>query len=320
MSKKIIMTVLGAEAVGKTTLLASMYSHLARRGNALAGFSMEAVGDTGVELQKARDKLARVLEEPNFTDISRLLPGSQGIHEYKFKICFHNSEILDLSCHDHAGGILLESGENTDYQEFENVLSNADIVINVVDGAALMEGSEPYSIKINKPTRTMELLNLAARNNKPNLILFVVTKCESWLKDEKSTQKLREAFEIRHKEVLEKVRGRQDIVGIFIPVKTLNCVEFSLVENKGKAEEKILFSKNPLLDFEQLQVEQPLIYALIFILSPIINKNIRNISWWQKLFGGGEEHVEMKKALLRLQEEELNNKLRVYGDFSLLEI
>lgn len=321
MSRKIIMTVLGAEAVGKTTLLATMYSQLARINNS-QGFFIKAIGDTGTKLQEAREKLDTIIDEPNFSDISRLIPGSQGITEHKFMVYFNNKETLSLSFYDHAGGILLEDEENSDFKDFKRILTQADVVVNVIDGATLMEGSEPYSMKVNKASRVMELLHLTTQNNKPNLVLFVITKCEYWLKDEggkprpqEFKQQLQTKFEERHQEVLGCVRGQQNVVGLLVPVETLGCVRFAEIEGYNKPTERIKFTKNPLLQFKPDQVEQPLLYTLIFSMV----QHLDNWSWWKKMFHRSD-YTAMIDELHKLQEKHCNKGLKSYGYFPLIEI
>ncbi len=64
MQKNIVMTMLGPEAVGKTTLLATMYNELAKIETTEHGFHFAAVNDTGVDLETAYHKLSQIIEEP----------------------------------------------------------------------------------------------------------------------------------------------------------------------------------------------------------------------------------------------------------------
>jgi len=319
MSAKITMTVLGAEAVGKTTLLATMYTKLVHSSGNL---SLKASDSTGVALSKAYEKLAkRISEQGNFKSVARLLEGSQGIIEHQFQILHKSKKILDLSFYDIAGGIILEREDSKDFQEFRTILSQeSSVIVNIIDGAALVEGSELYSEKVNKPTRIYELLQPALENQRPHLVLFVITKCEHWLDDEEGKRKLLEAFETRHKPVIKLVRDHQNVVGVLLPVKTLGCVTYSRVFGKGTENERINFDRKfsppprPVpLPFSPEQVEQPLIYGLIFVLSQHLN----NLSWWDKLFRRSEYHA-LQNALADLSLKRHNNK--VYGNFTLIEV
>lgn len=312
MSSKIVMTVLGAEAVGKTTLLATMYTKLVQAGGKL---SLTASDNAGADLTTAYGKLAKISNEPNFKPVGRLLEGNQGIIEHQFEILFKNRKILDLSFYDMAGGIVLEKDDSKDFQEFKKILTQkATVIVNVVDGAALMKGSELYSEKVNRPTRIRDLLLPAlSEKQQPHLVLFVITKCESWLKDDQSKQQLLTIFEERHKPVIDLVRHHPEAVGVFLPVKTLGCVEFARVENKGAEGEKIIFSKNPLLSFKPEQIEQPLLYGLIFVLL----QHLKNLSWWYKVFHRSE-YLALQNALVELSTQQ--GKFKQYGNFTLCEV
>jgi choline dehydrogenase-like flavoprotein len=309
MSNEIVMTMLGAEAVGKTTLLATMFAKLVNLSDG-KGFSLSASHDTSVNLTKAIGNLASVIEQPAFTDLNRLLPGTQGIGKNEFTILFKNQKEVNLSIYDHAGGLMMADKEDATFADFRKMLTQATTIINVVDGAAMVEGSELYSDKIHKPLRLVELLRPVLNNGKKHLVLFVITKCETWLKTDHGKKQLKDAFEKRHKVVLDLVRGQDNAVGVLMPVKTLGCVEFSVVENLGKSNEKITFTRNPTLNFNPEYIEQPLAYAMSFVLS----QYLANLSWWQRFRHGGE----YEEALLKLHKK-CRSEFHTYGNFALLD-
>lgn len=311
MSNEIVMTMLGAEAVGKTTLLATMHAKLATiNDNRQRGFALEAQQDTSVNLQKARDSLAKVIEQPAFTDLNRLVTGTQGMVENKFTILFQNRKEHALSICDHAGGLVMTEKKDSAFAEFERKLTQATVIINVVDGAVLVEGSELHSNTINKSQRLSELLGPFINNGKKHLVLFVITKCETWLKTDQGKKQLKDAFEKRHKVMLDLVKGQDNAVGVFMPVKTLGCVEFKEVENPQTPKEKIIFTRNPTLNFDPEYIEQPLAYAMSFVLS----QYLANLSWWQRFRRGGE----YEEALLKLHKK-CRSEFQTYGNFALLD-
>ncbi|OQW92761.1 MAG: hypothetical protein BWK78_00650 [Thiotrichaceae bacterium IS1] len=312
-NKTVVMTMLGAEAVGKTTLLATMYQALGNIcDNRQKGFALEAFPNAGRDLQDALDNLAAIINQPAFIDVKRLLPGTAGVLERRFQVLFKNGPFSDLSFYDMAGGIVMAEEEDQEFKAFKNILSQAAVIVNVIDGAALMEGSEPYNIKTNKATRITELLRPALANSpQPRLVLFVLTKCESWLKDENSEKQLLAAFEKRHGAVLNLLRGHENAVGVFLPVKTLGCVDFARVEEKGKLEEKCIFTRNPRLQFSPQRIDQPLSYALTFVLL----QHYQSFSWWQKIWRG----KVFREALAHL-DNKCDKQFKTYGNFTLLEV
>lgn len=280
----VIMMMLGPNGVGKTTLLATMYQELLRL-NEHSSFTFLADNDTGVELDKAFYMLSQIIRQPIHSRVEALLERTIGIHKRSFEIFFHGAKEFDFIFCDHAGAIATEgkSGQ-TDLEEFYALLQQAIVIINVIDGAAMMAGSEMFASKFNRPTRIHDLLVKALNDYQNHLILFVMTKCEKWLKDPKGYQILKEQFEKRHKAVLNLIqahKAQNNVVGVFMPVKTLGCVEFSRVIDYDGPNETIEFTLKPGLSFEPMYIEQPLRYALAFLLSEYKrNLNVIDGIWW----------------------------------------
>jgi len=256
-SDKTVIMLMGQEAVGKTTLLALMYKEFTRNSY----FPFVASDDTGIDLEEAYQKLCTIIEQPNFTQPPRLLPGTASVREYNFNI-----ENREFVVYDTAGGLLMtkeSDGRANDLEDFRNAISKASVIINVIDGAAMLEGNDFLADRVNSPTRVRDLLMRYKGGDGRCLILFVITKCEAWIKTEAGIDKLRKAFEDRHKVVLNWVGENPNRAGIFVPVKTLGCVEFSFKEGDGE-QEKLVFHKKTNLKFSQENVDKPMQYAVRF--------------------------------------------------------
>ncbi|OQX04139.1 MAG: hypothetical protein BWK80_54175 [Desulfobacteraceae bacterium IS3] len=256
-SDKTVIMLMGQEAVGKTTLLALMYKEFTRNSH----FPFVASNDTGIDLEEAYQKLCTIIEQPNFTQPPRLLPGTASVREYNFNI-----ENREFVVYDTAGGLIMtkeSDGRANDLEDFRNAISKASVIINVIDGAAMLEGNDFLADRVNSPTRVRDLLMRYKGGDGRCLILFVITKCEAWIKTEAGIDKLRKAFEDRHKVVLNWVGENPNRAGIFVPVKTLGCVEFSFKEGDGE-QEKLVFHKKTNLKFSQENVDKPMQYAVRF--------------------------------------------------------
>jgi len=256
-SDKTVIMLMGQEAVGKTTLLALMYKEFTRNSY----FPFVASDDTGIDLEEAYQKLCTIIEQPNFTQPPRLLPGTASVREYNFNI-----ENREFVVYDTAGGLIMtkeSDGRANDLEDFRNAISKASVIINVIDGAAMLEGNDFLADRVNSPTRVRDLLMRYKGGDGRCLILFVITKCEAWIKTEAGIDKLRNAFEDRHKVVLNWVGENPNRAGIFVPVKTLGCVEFSFKEGDGE-QEKLVFHKKTNLKFSQENVDKPMQYAVRF--------------------------------------------------------
>jgi len=302
---------LGPEAVGKTTLLATMYKELNSMTN-YTRFTFLADNDTGINLDSAYHKLSRIIEQPTFTSIKPLIEGTQGIINHRFEISFKDKKELNLTFCDIAGGLLTASSATHDFKEFQQRLNNSSVIINVLDGAAMVEGSDLFSDEMNRPSRVRDLLIPALKNeNQKHLILFIITKCETWLNNPEGRSKIMKKFDERYQEVLGLIEKKSNVAGVLIPVKTLGCVEFSRME-KTEDGERIVFIRRANKQFAPEYTDQPLRYALAFVLA----QRDKERSWWEKLFRWDSSFQE---ALLHFVKERDTN-YKMYGNVQLINV
>ena len=186
------------------------------------------------------------------------------------------------------------------------------MIINVIDGAVLMEGSDIFCDKVNKPSRIRDLLRPALLDKQSHLILFVITKCEAWLNNSEGRAKLLRKFDERFREVIHLIEDQSNAVGVVIPVKTLGCVEFSRME-KDDGEEKAVFVRRANKKFEPELTEQPLRYALSFVLS----ERDKNRKWWEKMLRAWDP--SFRESLLQFVQER-DTTYKTYGNVQLTKI
>lgn len=310
----ITMMVLGPRAVGKTTMLSLMYKGLAGV-NSNSHFEFEAEYETAIELDDAYLKLTDVLNQPVFTKHERLLKGDEGVIERKFAVNFRGKKKFGFVFCDHAGGIVTDKG-TPGMEEFRERLQKAIVIVNVLDGAALIEGSPLFSHNVNRPMLIRELLQKALNDKQEHLVLFVITKCETWLKDSDGRAKIQKAFEERYAEVINVITNnhRNNVVGILMPVQTLGCVEFSKVNHYGKTDEEIEFIRKPNVPFQAKGIEQPLRYALAFALSQYAKSSPWIKMIWEKILG---KDVEFRNALQQFANHK-DKSYKMYGNISLI--
>lgn len=265
MSKSINVIMLGPEAVGKTTLLATMYKQMGRIGT-MASFNLTATEKTTNYLDDTYLKVSDVLKSESFSPVKSLMTGTQGLVKHEFHVSFNQKQEFEFIFFDIAGGLVRAQGAEQDVKQFKAQLAKSYIIVNVVDGAALMnslnKGRELLSDSINRPTLVRDLLVPILKDGQPRIILFVITKCEKWFND----PNLQATFEEHYREVLMLIQRHENLAGMLIPVKTLGCVEFSRFEGHGD-DEKMVFVRKPNLKFESEDVDQPLRHALSFALS-----------------------------------------------------
>ncbi|NJO17823.1 MAG: NACHT domain-containing protein [Thioploca sp.] len=293
------MMMLGPDGVGKTTLLATMYHQLSQTDND-SPFTLMATADTHQDLQAAYEKLSTIMTQPTFIPTGPLLKGTAGIIERQFQLLFNRKPELDLIFCDIAGGILRAEETNQDVIDFHNRLSQATVIINVIDGSALVEGDSNLANSKNEPQLIYELLSSRLQADKqPHLLLFVITKCEAWLRNAESQQQLEHAFEIQYEAMIELLAEMTHTVAVLIPVKTLGCVEFTHIGYQNQVKEMI-FVRKPNLPFQPDNTDQPLRYALAFALQ----QHNQNRSKWNKLMRWlWNEDTAFHHALVQFAEE-----------------
>ena len=310
MANRTVMIMVGPDGVGKTTLLATMYHELSLMNNS-SGFEFTANEDTRHDLQEAYQKLSRIITQPTFTQTGSLLKGTAGIVERQFEILFKGKKELELAFCDIAGGLIRSKENNPDFDDFKNKLKEALVIINVIDGSALVEGNDELLNSKNDPIQVYDLLRSKLLDEQNVMLLFVITKCEAWLKNESRQKQLEAAFEKRYELILKLIGESENAVGVLIPVKTLGCVEFTHI-----LEKEIIFVRKPNLQFKPENIDQPLRYALAFALL----QHHQNRNRWNRFMRWlWNEDIAFQKALIEFAEAR-SHLFKIYGHSLLIDI
>ena len=315
MPNQTMMMMIGPDGVGKTTLLATMYHQFDQQQS---GFELAASKDTDADLKEAYLKLSKILTQPTFTPTGPLLRGTAGIVERKFEILFQGKTELNLVFYDIAGGLIHANMDSNhhDFQEFKNKLEESIVLIIVIDGSILVEGDELLFNQRNNPQQIYKLLVPLLQNEKQDhLLLFVITKCEAWLKNAKRKNLLETAFEKRYKVILNLLAQKNNVAGVLIPVKTLGCVEFTHIDSRSK-NKKLIFVRKPNLKFQPQNTDQALRYALAFALL----QHDKHRNKWNRLMRWiRDENVVFQQALSDFADAR-NRSFKIYGNASLIEV
>ena len=307
------MMMVGPDGVGKTTLLATMYRELTRIKDQ-SEFEFAATEDTHHDLQDAYQKLEKIIEQPSFTPTGSLLKGTAGIHERRFEVFFRGKKEFDLVFCDIAGGIIRAGEQSHDFEEFTAKLSKSVVIVNVIDGSALVEGDDSLSTEKNEPEHVFQLLKPTLTDGKNHLMLFVITKCEAWLKTAGKRQALKEAFEERYASMLDLIQHNSNLAGVLIPVKTLGCVEFTRIDYHDD-EKDVIFVRKPNLKFRPEGTDQPLRYALAFALN---HHEKKRGSWSRFVRWFWGEDIAFRQSLMEFAGAH-DKDFNIYGNTSLIE-
>jgi len=186
----------------------------------------------------------------------------------------------------------------------------------VIDGSILVEGDDLLLNQRNDPQQIYKLLVPTLINQKrDHLLLFVITKCETWLKTETKRKQLETAFEKRYEVILNLLAQENNVAGVLIPVKTLGCVEFTHIDSHSK-NKKLIFVRKPNLKFQPQNSDQPLRYALAFALL----QHDKNRNKWNRFMRWlRSENLIFQQALSDFAEAR-NRSFKIYGNASLIEV
>ena len=244
-----VILVIGQPGVGSRSLISLMYRELKKK----RPFSFKASEDTHNAMEKAFEQILYLVNPSDYKHTPQL-PGSnaRSVEEYNF-----STPKCHFTVYNTAGGIP-DSGDSGTFEKFKDVLSKASVIINVIDGAILMEGNPFRMEKINSPQRIKDTLYKYKKDD-PCLILFVITKCEAWIKNNHDIKKLRKKFEEWYEPVMKWIDYNENRMGIFIPVQTTGCIEF--LRNEGKDETEISVYRHISHELSPKDVEKPLEYA-----------------------------------------------------------
>lgn len=266
--QKITIMLIGPESVGKTSVLATTYNAVAN-DRSIVEFTVRPQHDTMRVLSDAYGKLHKVTEQAVYQDLKPLIEGNIMMAERLFDVYLKGEHKLTLKFWDIPGGHMKIEEKHPEYKKFKDALSETTIFINVLDAVALIEGDNPYFHERATPDMARYYLGdpSVANTARNRLVLFVVTKCEKWLKTEDGRQELQKKFDLRYQEVLNLFnRANAKMVGVLIPIKTLGCVEFTRFDATTK---RPIFERKPRLECKPQYVDQPLRYALTFALSQL---------------------------------------------------
>jgi len=319
MENQSIMIMVGPDGVGKTTLLATMYHELSHQEET-SGFELVASPDTHHDLVEAYQKLSHIITQPTFTPTGPLLKGTAGIVERQFKLLFQQQTKLTFTFYDIAGGLIRaetekDCGDDPDFIFFKSQLAQALVIICVIDGSALIEGDELTFQQKNEPEQIEKLLQPTLEQQSSLMILFVITKCEAWLKHQMGRKQLEQTFETQYQSLLNHIAKQTNVVAVLIPVKTLGCVEFTRIDNQHHTPEMI-FIRKPNLQFKPENTDQALRYALAYALSQHEQKR----SPWHKLLRRFlHKDISFQQALYEFAQAR-DRSFKIYGNRSLIEI
>ena len=212
----------GQKAVGKTSLLATIFNHLQ---NMPAFEQLTAQSEKSHDLEKALDELKRFIRSLVEGPTRGMTPTSLE-KEFTFTIGLHGFEhFIDLKFVDMAGETLTMPEYRGRWIE---LLKESDLIIHAISSPSLMERRD-YHAEINKPERFKEYFDEAIIKgdnkieSRPSKRIFLVPiKCEKYLDDPDA---LHTAVESAYQSLRTSIRNA-GYYCYLLPVQTTGCVVF----------------------------------------------------------------------------------------------
>ncbi|MBE9129925.1 MULTISPECIES: hypothetical protein [unclassified Coleofasciculus] len=280
MSKELKITMLGASGVGKTTLLTSMYEQF-EATSSQANLQLKPDIETAATLERYLAQLKTLTYEFKAEERNKGIRGTlatagpESLPSYIFDLG-HNDQkqFLRLLFRDYPGGYILHN-DIAGRRFVQKLLRECAAVIVAIDTPALMELNGRWHEVRNKPGEILKLFKTAYQTlDEPKLVIFAPVKCETYVQDEASANKLIKCIQERYAPVLEFFQEpiRADKIAVVTaPVQTVGCVVFLKVEVENLNQPRFYFRKISFdAKYSPKDSEQLLRYLLRFLLKMYI--------------------------------------------------
>lgn len=273
---KFEIVMIGNKSVGKTSMLSALSKEL-DKFNLTNSLKLEP---TTVEFKILRDKWNEMVElVENQTAFSSLEAAIEGTAvdfvDHKFNFIADGSTKADVVFVDTKGTL---TGDLN--QELRERVNNAFGIFCVINAAVMMECAPSKHARVNCPETVKRLLSdvyTDGDGKEPCFVSFILTKCESYMKNEESRKKLLAKFRKEYGIVIDMLKKADATLNITcIAIQTMGCVGFHRLKDDGMPE-----FKKTLAD-ASLETKD-CAYPLIVLLQNLIRAMDSGKSVWDKL-------------------------------------
>jgi len=261
------VTMLGNTGVGKTTMLASMYDSLD-----------DVVGNAALDIVAEDRGTSRVLAE-YLSDLrgltgelrSKPLPGTPDVREYVFDVGRRGKDpLFKIRFTDYPGRYFVQPdlASATEAERIQRALTKADVVIVAIDAAALMERDGAYNEQFNTPKVVFDSIRTMLRVDTDRLVILAPLKCEKYVGTPEGAFALEEKIRKFYQRLLNYMATPEidERVGcVLTPVQSIGSVAFNRIDTTANPPEFVYVATGRGAPFAPKDTDQPLRYALKFI-------------------------------------------------------
>lgn len=282
MPQEINIAMLGARAVGKTSLLTAMYEQFE---NTIGQTNLQLIPDSESSAL-LQEKLGQLISLVDDFEASGGVSSNYQEQTFTFDLGQKGSQpFLTLNFKDYKGGLLNPNSLQFDPNSVQKIINNALVILIAIDAPALMEAKGEYHDLINRPLQIKNLIAKAFQDLKsPRLVILAPIKCEKYVQDEKSATELLRRVREGYSNLLTFLSSDlllPWVATVVTPIQTVGTVVFSRIEFKDgdKKNPHFYFHKTSHdAKYSPKDSEQPFRYILRFLLK--LEMNNRSSSWW----------------------------------------
>ena len=295
------ITLLGPSAVGKTSLLTSMYEQF-NRISLQANLQLIPEPESHAILKKRLQELKSITETFKVQPGSGI-PGSSEVRSFIFDLAQQDKKpFLRLHFYDYPGGYISGKASPKERKFVRELMNDAAAVIIAIDTPALMMSKGKFNEYVNKPKQITAMFKEAYSNiNEPRLVIFAPVKCEMEMrKGERAAKQLLERIKKEYADLLNFLSSpslNSQVAVAITPVQTLGCVICTMIEEPKKNYLPIFGFRKITRDAEYnpQDNDQPLRYLLRFLLK--IHQQQRTPKFLQAVVGWMGLDAHLKNAV-----------------------
>ena len=276
---ELCFTALGPSGAGKTTLLACMHKTFE---DILPGSFYPADSKTFTTLNKAYKKLENEANNSNI-EFEVGVEGTSDLRQYAFTVQGSKTSI-PVRFYDFPGGWLnpYDETQAENHEQVIKIVQKSMVIMVAINTPYIMEFDGRYKdyagIEEIEHAIKMSLIN----NDDDKFIIFVPIKCERYTTTPAEAQKMREKIKKVFANTLKLSESpiyKDRLAMALMPIHTVGNARFSRFTIKNGEITEEVYLKNRSMKFSPKDSDQPLRYAMSFLLNEFAanNPNLNNL-------------------------------------------